>query len=496
MYKLLIADDEHLECDAIELLVTRANLPLQCIKAKNGQEAIELAKLHHPEIAFLDIKMPGIDGIEAARQIRAMDENCHIVFLTAWSTFELAQQAIRLGASEYLVKPVQRKDVYDLLDRLIAQLDEQKLSHKQQAGEIREVLNLFSREFFASLKFGKLSEDAMRSYFQMQDITITEGFALVISGATEQDLRSLFQQSELHAKLQVCYFPTIDRITVLVFSKQGAKVIEQVVGNRIPDRVLTIGSGLLFTNFSEIPKAISTASIAHTHAHRHNMRFQRFNGVLSEPSDYTKLQAKNQSMIEQVLAGDLEKARTLAHEIVDGVQLRYTKQQAIIDELHDFILVVYHELNKDIPFLQHPKPQKDSVMAQEIYLMDFIDMVCEAVLEDRQDRYKRAFKHLDQYLYSNYHLQLSVEQCATIVGLNTKYFSQLCKSYFGATFVEYLTSIRMKKAQEFLLTGEYSIKEVAEMTSFTDGNYFSRVFRQTFGISPSAFKEEDGKKEE
>lgn len=192
MYKLLIADDEPLECDAIELLVTRANLPLQCIKAKNGHEAVRLAKLHNPEIAFLDIRMPGLDGIEAAKQIRAMNEECHIVFLTAWSTFELAQQAIRLGASEYLVKPVQRKNVYDLLDKLIANLDEQKLTEKQQAGEIREVLNLFSREFFASLKFGRLSEDAMRSYFLMQGITTTEGFALVISGMGEDLLRSFF----------------------------------------------------------------------------------------------------------------------------------------------------------------------------------------------------------------------------------------------------------------------------------------------------------------
>ena len=63
-----------------------------------------MAKLHNPEIAFLDIRMPGIDGIEAAKQIRAMNEECHIVFLTAWSTFELAQQAIRKGIVTYLTE--------------------------------------------------------------------------------------------------------------------------------------------------------------------------------------------------------------------------------------------------------------------------------------------------------------------------------------------------------------------------------------------------------
>lgn len=489
MYKLLIADDEHLECDAIELLVNRANLPLQCFKAKNGHEAVELASLHSPEIAFLDIRMPGMDGIEAAKQIRAMHEECHIVFLTAWSTFELAQQAIRIGASEYLVKPVQRKDVYDLLDKLIADLDEQKLSERQQAGEIREVLNLFSREFFASLKFGRLSEDAMRSYFLMQGITTQEGFALVISGMNEEVLRSFFQRSTVFPKLQICYFPSIDRITVLIFTPQGAKIIEQFAGYQT-DVSLVIGSGVLFHELGNIPKSITTASLAHTHAHRHTIRFQRFSEVLKESKNYSKLQEKNLLMITQTLAGNIEEARTLAHEIIDSVQITNMQEENAIEELYEILMVFSYEMNKEISLLTYPKPQKDTVMGQEIYLMDFIDLVCEAVAEDKRDRYSRPFKFIDQYLHEHFHEQLSVDQVAKIVGLNTKYFSQLCKSYFGSSFLEYLTSIRMEIAKQLLLGGKYSIREVAEMTSYSDGNYFSRVFKQAFGTSPSCYKGE------
>jgi two-component system response regulator YesN len=195
-------------------------------------------------------------------------------------------------------------------------------------------------------------------------------------------------------------------------------------------------------------------------------------------------------MIEMTLAGDVERARTLAHEIIDSVQVNHTKEEDAIEELYEFLMMFSYELNKGIAFLNYPKPQKDTIMGQEIYLMDFIDLAGAAIAEDKRDRYSRPFKFIDQYLQENYQKQLSVEQVANIIDLNTKYFSQLCKSYFGSTFLEYLTSIRMEKAKQLLLTGEYSIKEVAEMTSFADGNYFSRVFRQTFGISPSSFKEE------
>src|SRR5690554_7690125 len=110
VYTLLIADDEPLECAAIELLVKRANLPLRVIKARNGKEAVDLAKRHKPEIVFLDIQMPGMDGIEAGSLIREENSECQIVYLTAWSTFDFAQAAIRIGVAEYLVKPVQHTE--------------------------------------------------------------------------------------------------------------------------------------------------------------------------------------------------------------------------------------------------------------------------------------------------------------------------------------------------------------------------------------------------
>lgn len=489
MYTLLIADDERLECDAIELLVNRANLPIRCIKAKNGAEAVQLSKQYNPDIAFLDIRMPGIDGIEAGRQIKELNGHCHVVFLTAWSSFEFAQQAIRLGASEYLVKPVQRKDVYELLDTLLSQIEEQKLSEEQHNGEIREVLNLFSREFFASLKFGRLSEEALKSYFTMQGITIEEGVALVIGGIEEQELHSFFQNSRLPGKLQMCYFPSVDRITVLVFTNQPSKIVEQLASYQ-GETAMSIGSGMYFTELTGIPQSISTASLSYTQANHLHMRFQRFTDVVRFPKDTKKVHENTLSMISYTLDGELGKARTLAHEIIDTIEMNHESEENAIQELYEVLMVFLYELNKTIPLFNQLKPQKTSIMEQEIYLMDLIDTACSAVQEDRQDRYSRPFKFVDQYVHSHMEQPLSVESVAKIIGLNTKYFSQLCKSYLGATFVEYLTNVRMEKAKQLLSEGTLSVKEIAETTGFLDGNYFSRVFRNYYGKTPSSFREE------
>jgi two-component system response regulator YesN len=494
MYTLLIADDEPLECDAIELLVTRANLPVRVIKARNGAEAVEMDKRFGAHIAFLDIRMPGMDGIEAAKFIRAQNPSCQIVFLTAWSTFEFAQQAIRLRASEYLVKPVQRKEVYDLLDRLIATLDQQKAQAIAQKEEMREVLNLFSREFFAALKFGRISEEAMQSYFSMQGITLQEGIALVIGGLEEERVQPFFLQGRSWGKLQISYFPSVDRMTVLLFTNQSAKVVEQIAGLDEEYR-LVIGTGLPFADLTAIPHSITTASIAYTHAYRQNIHFQRYSEVLRIPKDRAQTQQLATQMIGLTLEGKREKARTIAHELLDYVNLTSEREQDALDELYEFFTLFVYEISKNIPLLPQDKVPRSSVMEQEMYVMDRIDLACEAVERDKQDRYERPFAFIRQYVADHLSMSLTSEDLAALIGINTKYFSQLCKTYLGSPFVEYLTKVRMEKAYALLSDEGCTVREAAEKTGFTDTNYFSRVFRQYHGHSPSALKESPADKE-
>ena len=106
MYKILIAEDESIEhrmlCRTLERRFGNEAVLLQ---ARNGREALELALAEKPRIAILDINMPGLTGLEVARQIRLERLNCVIIFLTAYDNFDYARQAISLRALDYLLKP-------------------------------------------------------------------------------------------------------------------------------------------------------------------------------------------------------------------------------------------------------------------------------------------------------------------------------------------------------------------------------------------------------
>ena len=110
----LIADDEPLLRKALMRLLAQTWPELEVVaQARNGREAIEQFEAHQPDICFLDVQMPGLSGVEAARNI---GRRAHIVFVTAFD--EYAVQAFEHGALDYLVKPVESKRLADTVMRL------------------------------------------------------------------------------------------------------------------------------------------------------------------------------------------------------------------------------------------------------------------------------------------------------------------------------------------------------------------------------------------
>ena len=106
MYRVLLADDEQIERMALaRRLMRRFGDSLQISEATDGKEAVELYQKEHSQIIIMDISMPELNGVEAAEQIRSMDEDCVIVFLTAYDEFSYAKRAIVIRALDYLLKP-------------------------------------------------------------------------------------------------------------------------------------------------------------------------------------------------------------------------------------------------------------------------------------------------------------------------------------------------------------------------------------------------------
>ena len=120
MTTILIADDEPIERTIIERMIQK-NFPenVEIVKAVNGREAVKLYGEKQCQIALLDIEMPGINGLDAAEEIRRQDKDAVIIFITAFDEFNYAKRAISVHALEYLLKPVSEEELVTNLEEAI-----------------------------------------------------------------------------------------------------------------------------------------------------------------------------------------------------------------------------------------------------------------------------------------------------------------------------------------------------------------------------------------
>ena len=144
MYKILIADDEGIVTDSLQFIIEK-NFGSECrvVIAKNGRQAIEMAEQFQPDIALLDIQMPGINGLKAMEEICAQNPKVKTMVLTAYDNFDYAKEALRLGAIDYLMKPINKKLIVERLTSIMHDIDRERKKRSDDL-QIREKMEAVS----------------------------------------------------------------------------------------------------------------------------------------------------------------------------------------------------------------------------------------------------------------------------------------------------------------------------------------------------------------
>ncbi|WP_051531525.1 response regulator transcription factor [Clostridiisalibacter paucivorans] len=151
MCKVLLVDDEHLEREALNMILDRNVDYVDIIgQASSGEEAVELTERLDPDIIFMDIKMPGMDGLEAARIIKEKYPDKKIIILTAYDDFSLAQKAIRIDVDDYVLKPIRGKKIIELLQKYYIDIENQSNVDKKNTVYMDDI---YSKELFKAIKY-------------------------------------------------------------------------------------------------------------------------------------------------------------------------------------------------------------------------------------------------------------------------------------------------------------------------------------------------------
>ncbi|MBR5361413.1 MAG: response regulator, partial [Lachnospiraceae bacterium] len=190
MYKIMLADDEGIVIDSVKFIIEK-EFGDQCMVefAKTGRSVIELAESFRPDIAIMDIQMPGINGIEAMKEIRSFSKNTIFIVMSAYDKFDYAKEAIKLGVMEYITKPMERTKIVDALSRAMKQID---IDREKRSNEllIKEKLETIEPIIESGLVYNILLKEHFKedieSYMSILELDAQYGYMMAIVCGDEQ----------------------------------------------------------------------------------------------------------------------------------------------------------------------------------------------------------------------------------------------------------------------------------------------------------------------
>lgn len=163
MDRVFIVDDEMWIIIGLKKLIGKSGLPFQVIgEANNGVAALEEIEEKKPDVLFTDIRMPGYNGLELMEKLNEKGLSPKVIFISGYADFEYAQTAIRLGAFDYLLKPIEQDKLNEVLERVLAGEGETQDSQAQEENitpsTIRQILNEMRQNYTENITLTDLAK--------------------------------------------------------------------------------------------------------------------------------------------------------------------------------------------------------------------------------------------------------------------------------------------------------------------------------------------------
>ncbi|SDE46819.1 response regulator transcription factor [Sporomusa acidovorans] len=518
MYKMVIADDEPAVRQYLRYIVKQYNLPFQiCGEAEDGAQAVHLVDMHQPEFVILDINMPIMNGLEAAKAIRKKYRETMIYILTAYSQFDYAHQAVQTHVADYLLKPIKPAQLVETLRKGIAAALSQRMSKQrlerleQQIAKDRPVVA--QQRLFDLLKNDSVNPNALkilRSISKKDDFT-PQAVISVSYWFNAEHLPvgievHLLQEAQDFLGEQAILASFSDEIVMLVANWDHG--LRWALQNRLEDweskYAITICAGIsLVTDPSQIGR-----DYKHAKKKREAGMFWRQQGLLVidgtvEGSKEIECEAIQKQIRQYVLERKPEKAKVAFRQFLSEAKQSFCQPEymyAAIIKIANNLIEKYAEYMISADEAGKLRKNFLAEVNRAVSVDDLEQCLC--VLIDKlesnsgsleQNQAEQAVKWAIEYINTNYHKDLTLEQFAEKLFMSTGYFCRIFKKYAGEGYATYLTNIRLEKAKEILLTGRYTVNEVARMVGFRDASYFSSVFKKHYHQSPSAFTASAGK---
>jgi two-component system, response regulator YesN len=516
MYNILLTDDEQIMIDSLKFIIEK-NFPgqVKLFFSLSGSDALSITGQNQIDIIFMDINMPGLDGLETLKCITQSKPDTVIIILSAFDRFQYAQEAVNLGAYKYLTKPVNRNTVIETVRGAMNHVDQMRGRLSTEV-ELHKKLDLVSpmveSDFIYSAAFsgGKDVSDYF-SYFN-----ITDAYwcfcCLEIPHVEKKDLYELYLRiRDILKSKSLCLVGSFMLNRIVVFLPIAVSENTNALFSQMKIKITEIYRLLSINICSGIRAGVSCVEtdLQKTSA-SYNEALDALDCTPADGGIFFADDIKNKSG-ENTVAGELAEkifARVRAGDangtsiLVNSYCLAlFQKYNGELDKAKNALfelLVNVRNITTELDTSYHNEAFSNafSILSGEndpSRLEQFVQDRCSECASDVM----RLASDLENPIvekacaFMNEHMaeDISLERTAQEVNVSPFYLSKLFKEEKNENFITYLTDVRIEKACALLKEPRASVKEVSAAVGYNDQNYFSRLFRNKFGMTPTEYRD-------
>lgn len=529
MYKVFLVEDEIFVRESMrESDVWKGNEFVLAGEASDGEMAIPLIEEIKPDILITDIKMPFLDGLELSRIIKKNMPLIKIIILSGYDEFSYAKEAMSIGITEYIVKPISAVDLLKALKGVAAQIEAERKERENYEAvnkRLKDSMEIMKERFLNDLSTGVIP--AMEAIEKAKKIGVNifgkyYNAVLIIPEAKGKN-RSKFEYSEymkaesiineiIKFNNDILKFNRNLREIVLIFKGDEPDELENycyIIAKSIKNEVersteclLTISIGGVKERIQGIAESFSEAETAWNFNYIFGKNkiigikdtyignFNKDSGHnLEEEVILDLLKSGDKSDIPNIVAGYIERilSNKLSFLLYAYVYINVT---LTVSKFIETLGGDVEDILPEVKNLENIMMRIDTVEKFKDYMERMLGIALDFRENKKNSKYGDIIIKAKEYINKNYSdTNLLLNSVARYVSVSQSHFSTIFAQETGETFIEYLTDVRIKKAMELLKTTNIKMTEIAFEVGYSEPHYFSQLFKKVTGKSPKNFRE-------